>query len=126
MQEGLANYLKERKVQFKFANLEELCRALLGVMDEDKEGMQVIINAIHEQQIYFACINHRTIEILCEKLSNIYSLRLDAEELIKEATSTIDRDWDNIKKYIKSENDARKLIDGIFNNKTGESNDNIQ
>lgn len=121
MQEGLANYLKQKEVQLKFSNLEELCRAFLNVIDEDKKSLQVILNALYEQQVFFACIHFQAIRILCDKLSNIYNLQLNAEELIHKATSSIDQDWDKIKMQIKNENDAKKLIDSIFNDKPGES-----
>ncbi len=85
-----------------------------------EKRLQELINALYEQQIYNMCVYYKIIFLVCDKLSELYNLNFNENELIKEAVSEVDQNWDKIKVQIKSEFDAKKLIDSVFGNKTGE------
>ncbi|MFA6216407.1 MAG: hypothetical protein WDL87_01975 [Candidatus Omnitrophota bacterium] len=112
MQEGSALCLKLK-----------MFRRVLSRPDKEKKNSKEELSALYEQQLYFFCVQYKIISLLCERLSNIYNIHFEAAEFIKEAASTIDQDWDKIRKQIKNEINAKKLIDSVFNNKIGESSD---
>ena len=106
--------IKTKDVVVDCSSLEALARSFNNVLENNRLGAEEAFNHIYEESLCNYGLVIFTFKVIIERLEAVYGVKLDAEQLRKQAMVEFNESWPEIRKKIVDFKDAARQINDIF------------
>ncbi len=111
MDEAIFDFLKPVKEDLSGKSQEEILLLIIQQAQADKKALSQLLSVLYENQYYLHALNLQAIRLLAEKLSRVYEIDINCDDLLAEARILVDACWQKTKTQIKELNEFMRIVE---------------
>lgn len=114
MEDDFLKYFKTKDIILKGGSLNELTISTGEIIAQLYQDIAQLYAGLLEFQFRQMAASYSMIKIICNKLDNLYGIKIDVEAVFKESSKEIKESWPGIKKEFMNELEFWKLMEKNF------------